>query len=101
MQYRLARHSTSEYSGHREIFIRSFHVSLSQSGLVAMVIVLNAVGLDPSDVSLIIVVDWLLDRFRTTINVLGDSFGCAVVDHLSEGELQGNDTTLHEQDKVL
>lgn len=44
-----------------------------------MVIVLNAVGLPAEDVYLIFVVDWFLDRFRTIINVLGDSYGCAVI----------------------
>lgn len=52
-----------------------------------MIIVLNAIGLDASDASLIVVVDWFLDRIRTMINVLGDSFGCALVDHLSAKEL--------------
>ena len=47
-----------------------------------MVIVLNAVGLPAEDVYMIFVVDWFLDRFRTIINVLGDSFGAAVISHL-------------------
>lgn len=38
--------------------------------------------------SLIIAVDWIIDRFRTVVNVLGDSFGAAIVDHYSQSELK-------------
>ncbi|RWS29331.1 Sodium:dicarboxylate symporter-like protein 1 [Leptotrombidium deliense] len=64
-----------------------WNLFLTQAGLVTMVLVLNAVGLPADAVSMIFVVDWLLDRFRTTVNVLGDSFGAAAVAHLSEDEL--------------
>ncbi|KAJ9580484.1 hypothetical protein L9F63_024341, partial [Diploptera punctata] len=60
---------------------------IPQAGLVTMVMVLDTVGLPPEDVTLIITVDWLLDRFRTMINVLGDSIGAGIVDHLSKDEL--------------
>ncbi|XP_072928639.1 excitatory amino acid transporter 3 isoform X3 [Hemitrygon akajei] len=59
-----------------------------QAGMVTMVIVLTAVGLPANDVTLIIAVDWLLDRFRTMVNVLGDSFGAGIVEKLSRKELQ-------------
>ncbi|XP_075218953.1 excitatory amino acid transporter 1-like [Lycorma delicatula] len=62
---------------------------IPQAGLVTMVMVLDTVGLPAEDVTLIIAVDWLLDRFRTTVNVLGDSLGAGIVDHLSKGELKG------------
>lgn len=52
-----------------------------------MIIVLNAIGLPAADATLIIVVDWLLDRFRTVINVLGDAIGTAIVHHLSQEDL--------------
>ncbi|XP_030049669.1 excitatory amino acid transporter 3 [Microcaecilia unicolor] len=59
-----------------------------QAGLVTMVIVLSAVGLPAEDVTLIIAVDWLLDRFRTMVNVLGDAFGTGIVEKLSKHELE-------------
>ena len=33
---------------------------------------------------------WLRDRIRTAINVLGDSYGAAVVAHLSSKELEAD-----------
>ncbi|XP_068783198.1 excitatory amino acid transporter 3 [Struthio camelus] len=64
-----------------------------QAGLVTMVIVLSAVGLPPEDVTLIIAVDWLLDRFRTMVNVLGDAFGTGIVEKLSQRELEQMDVS--------
>ncbi len=53
---------------------------IPQAGLVTMLIVLNAVGLPLEMIGLILPVDWLLDRFRTTVNMFGDSVGAAVVE---------------------
>ena len=53
---------------------------IPEAGLVTMVIVLNAVGLPVEYIGLILSVDWLLDRFRTAVNVCGDSIGAAVVE---------------------
>lgn len=64
-----------------------------QAGLVTMVIVLSAVGLPAEDVTLIIAVDWLLDRFRTMVNVLGDAYGTGIVEKLSKKELEQMDIT--------
>eukprot|EP00090_Calanus_glacialis_P030538 TRINITY_DN4930_c0_g1_i1.p1 TRINITY_DN4930_c0_g1~~TRINITY_DN4930_c0_g1_i1.p1 ORF type:complete len:494 (+),score=139.84 TRINITY_DN4930_c0_g1_i1:271-1752(+) len=61
---------------------------IPQAGLVTMVMVLDTVGLPSEAVSLILSIDWLLDRFRTAINVLGDSLGAGIVAHLSKGELE-------------
>lgn len=63
------------------------------AGLVTMVIVLTAVGLPASDVTLVVAVDWLLDRFRTMINVLGDAYGAGIVQKLSKRELERMDLT--------
>ncbi|XP_011476097.1 excitatory amino acid transporter 2 isoform X1 [Oryzias latipes] len=61
--------------------------SIPSAGLVTMLLILTAVGLPTQDISLLIAVDWLLDRMRTSINVVGDSFGAGIVYHLSKGEL--------------
>ena len=53
---------------------------IPEAGLVTMLIVLNAVGLSPEYIGSILAIDWLLDRFRTATNTLGDSIGAAIVD---------------------
>lgn len=53
---------------------------IPEAGLVTMVIVLEAVGLPIEGISMILMIDWFLDRCRTTINVWGDSIGAAVID---------------------
>ena len=53
---------------------------IPQAGLVTMLIVLNAVNMPTEGIGLILAVDWLLDRFRTTVNVWGDSVGAAIVE---------------------
>lgn len=52
---------------------------IPEAGLVTMIVVLNAVGLPVKYVSLILAVDWFLDRFRTAVNVWGDACGAAIV----------------------
>ena len=48
---------------------------IPEAGLVTMVIVLHAVGLDAQGIGTILAIDWFLDRCRTTVNVWGDSVG--------------------------
>ncbi|KAJ8315652.1 hypothetical protein KUTeg_007802 [Tegillarca granosa] len=74
-----------------------------QAGLVTMVIVLTAVGFPTDDVTLVIAIDWLLDRFRTAVNVLGDAIGAGIVHHLSKKELQkldNMDTSAKDNGKI-
>merc|ERR1719167_1716456 len=67
---------------------------IPQAGLVTMVLVFNAVGLSTENIALILPLDWLLDRFRTTLNVLGDAFGSAVVHHVCRKGLEEIDEKL-------
>uniref|UniRef100_U5EQT9 Amino acid transporter n=1 Tax=Corethrella appendiculata TaxID=1370023 RepID=U5EQT9_9DIPT len=62
---------------------------IPQAGLITMVMVLDTVGLPAEDVTIIIAVDWLLDRFRTTINVMCDALGTILVNFLSKNDLSG------------
>ncbi|TFK00212.1 F-box only protein 50 [Platysternon megacephalum] len=57
---------------------------IPQSGLVTMVIVLTSVGLPTDDITLIIAVDWALDRLRTMTNVLGDALAAGIIAHVCQ-----------------
>ncbi len=52
---------------------------IPEAGLVTMVIVLRAVDIPPVYIGTIFAIDWFLDRFRTTVNVWGDTVGAAVI----------------------
>lgn len=56
------------------------------AGLVMLVIVLGAVGMDPEGVALIFAVDRILDMLRTVVNVTGDATVATVIAS-SEGKL--------------
>jgi len=62
---------------------------IPEAGLVTMVIVLNAVGLPTEGIAMILAIDWFLDRCRTTVNVLGDSVGAAIIDKWEGQEASG------------
>jgi Na+/H+-dicarboxylate symporter len=55
---------------------------IPEAGLVTMVVVLKAAGLPLEGVTLLLVIDWFLDRWRTTVNVWGDAVGAAVIDRM-------------------
>ncbi|MCZ6786952.1 MAG: cation:dicarboxylase symporter family transporter, partial [Planctomycetota bacterium] len=53
--------------------------AVPDAGLITMVLVANAVGLDVGYIGLIFAVDAFLDMFRTSTNVMGDAVGSVVV----------------------
>ncbi len=53
---------------------------IPHAGVFTMLIVFNTLKLPIEGIALIFTVDWLLDRFRTTVNVFGDVVGAAVVE---------------------
>lgn len=71
--------------------------AIPSAGLVTMLIVLQSVNLPLEDVALLWAVDWFMDRFRTTVNVLGDAIGAGIVAHLSRDELLAADMADLEQ----
>ena len=42
-------------------------------------------------IALILVIDWFLDRCRTTVNVWGDAVGAAVIDGLEKKVVANKD----------
>lgn len=58
-----------------------------EAGLITISIVLTAVGLPLDNIGLLLTIDWFLDRLRTSVNVLGDSFGCAIIDHFEKDKI--------------
>lgn len=59
---------------------------IPMAGLVMMAVVLKAVGLPMEGIGLVLAVDRILDMFRTTINVYGDTCAAVIIAR-SEGEI--------------
>ncbi|XP_072286608.1 neutral amino acid transporter B(0) [Pyxicephalus adspersus] len=53
-------------------------------GVLTLAIILEAVGLPTNDISLILAVDWLVDRTCTILNVEGDAFGAGILQVYSD-----------------
>uniref|UniRef100_A0A183VCY0 Amino acid transporter n=1 Tax=Toxocara canis TaxID=6265 RepID=A0A183VCY0_TOXCA len=62
--------------------------AVPSSGVVTVVIVLNALGLGTQHVAMIFAIDWFIDRVRTSVNVIGDAFAAGVVYHYCRKVLQ-------------
>ncbi|XP_028646843.2 neutral amino acid transporter B(0) [Erpetoichthys calabaricus] len=65
-------------------------------GVLTLAIILEAVGLPTNDISLILAVDWLVDRTCTVINVEGDAFGAGLLQNFVERQGLSDDTELTE-----
>ena len=57
------------------------------AGMVMLVIVLSAIGIDPEGIALIFAVDRILDMLRTVVNVTGDATVATVV-ATTEGQIR-------------
>ncbi|MHC4954739.1 MAG: dicarboxylate/amino acid:cation symporter [Planctomycetota bacterium] len=57
--------------------------AIPDAGLITMVLVASAVGLDVKYIGMLFAVDAFLDMFRTSTNVVGDSIGAVVIDRLT------------------
>ncbi|XP_057331964.1 excitatory amino acid transporter 3-like [Microplitis mediator] len=65
---------------------------IPSGGYVMLIVVLESIGVPADDVTLIITIDCLIDRIRTTVNIIADVLGAGIIDHF---------TSKHELDNQL
>lgn len=70
-----------------------------QAGLVTLVMVLDAIGIPAEDISLIIAIDWIVNRIRACVNIMGDAYGAAIIEHLSRRELAQLEESKQEEEE--
>uniref|UniRef100_A0A9J8B052 Amino acid transporter n=2 Tax=Cyprinus carpio TaxID=7962 RepID=A0A9J8B052_CYPCA len=57
-------------------------------GIITIAIILEAIGLPTHDLSLMLAVDWIVDRTTTVVNVEGDALGAGILHHINEQEMK-------------
>ncbi|XP_020659008.3 neutral amino acid transporter A [Pogona vitticeps] len=65
-------------------------------GVLTIAIILEAIGLPTNDISLILAVDWIVDRTTTVVNVEGDAFGAGILHYLNEKATKEKEAELSE-----
>eukprot|EP00069_Balaena_mysticetus_P014388 bmy_01565T0 len=65
-------------------------------GVLTIAIILEAIGLPTHDLSLILAVDWIVDRTTTVVNVEGDALGAGILHHLNQKATKRGEQELRE-----
>ncbi|XP_068796814.1 neutral amino acid transporter A [Struthio camelus] len=65
-------------------------------GVLTIAIILEAIGLPTNDLSLILAVDWIVDRTTTVVNVEGDALGAGILHYLNEKAKKDKEQELKE-----
>ncbi|XP_029449484.1 neutral amino acid transporter A isoform X1 [Rhinatrema bivittatum] len=65
-------------------------------GVLTIAIILEAIGLPTNDLSLILAVDWIVDRTTTVVNVEGDALGAGILHYLNKKDAQKSRQELSE-----
>lgn len=65
-------------------------------GVLTIAIILEAIGLPTNDLSLILAVDWIVDRTTTVVNVEGDALGAGILNYLNEKDKKDKEQELKE-----
>ncbi|XP_060865225.1 excitatory amino acid transporter isoform X1 [Metopolophium dirhodum] len=65
--------------------------AIPSAAIVLVVMLCSVINIPTEDVSMLFAVDWLVDRFRTMNNLIGDCYTVAIVQHLSKEELEQDD----------
>ncbi|MED6247456.1 hypothetical protein ATANTOWER_002771 [Ataeniobius toweri] len=63
------------------------------TGMMTTLFILAISGIPVNPASILLAIEWLLDRLSAVVNIISDCFGVVIVAHLSEGELK----TMEEQ----
>ncbi|XP_070165845.1 excitatory amino acid transporter 3 [Polyergus mexicanus] len=61
---------------------------IPSGGYMMLIMVLNSIGVPVEDVTLIIATDWFVDRFRTTVNIIGDALGASIISYFCKEDLE-------------
>ncbi|XP_004636209.1 neutral amino acid transporter A [Octodon degus] len=65
-------------------------------GVLTIAIILEAIGLPTHNLSLILAVDWIVDRTTTVVNVEGDALGAGILHHLNQKAMKKGEQELSE-----
>ncbi|XP_066123344.1 neutral amino acid transporter A [Saccopteryx bilineata] len=65
-------------------------------GVLTIAIILEAIGLPTHDLSLILAVDWIVDRTTTVVNVEGDALGAGILHYLNQKAVKKGEQELSE-----
>uniref|UniRef100_A0A3Q3B4W7 Amino acid transporter n=1 Tax=Kryptolebias marmoratus TaxID=37003 RepID=A0A3Q3B4W7_KRYMA len=69
-------------------------------GIITIAIILEAIGLPTNDLSLMLAVDWIVDRTTTVVNVEGDALGAGILHHINQQEVKRQQQQELEEVKV-
>lgn len=72
---------------------------IPQGAIINLVMVLGAIGVPTNEIRLLYATDWLLDRVRTSLNVLGDLLTCVVLQRLMQKDLMLLDNMDNDMDQ--
>ncbi|XP_064173758.1 neutral amino acid transporter A isoform X1 [Anguilla rostrata] len=68
-------------------------------GIITIAIILEAIGLPTNDLSLMLAVDWIVDRTTTVVNVEGDALGAGILHHINEQGMKKRKRQLDEEEE--
>ncbi|XP_077438864.1 neutral amino acid transporter A [Vanacampus margaritifer] len=66
-------------------------------GIITIAIILEAIGLPTNELSLMLAVDWIVDRTTTVVNVEGDALGAGILHHINQQEMKKRQRQQHHE----
>uniref|UniRef100_A0A4W6C5F6 Amino acid transporter n=1 Tax=Lates calcarifer TaxID=8187 RepID=A0A4W6C5F6_LATCA len=87
-------HSEHGRSGHFQCIAAVFIAQLNNAEVTATASSVGAagipagIGLPTNDLSLMLAVDWIVDRTTTVVNVEGDALGAGILHHINQQEMK-------------